>query len=153
MSANCRFNMFPALREGETVLLFKKWVWLLTAKSLPSYRVFFSLPPLWEAGLYITNQRVLLVANVFRLLTQEVSLWYTGQAPADGDDQVTRLELGHSSLLGPFLEVISTSTEKHWFRSADAKLRLYMREAEVAHQLLAGFLGKSSAKHPPTPDH
>jgi hypothetical protein len=69
VNLNFQFNALPALRAGETVLFFNKWVWALSTNSFPGYRVFFSLPPVLDAGLYITDRRVLVLASVFRLIT------------------------------------------------------------------------------------
>ena len=143
MSLQFRFNSLPALQPGETVLLFKKWVWAMSTKSLPSYRVFASLPPLCEAGLYITNRRVLVLASVFRLLTQEISQWHAGFAEGGDSDVIRRVELGRSSLVGPYLEIVSTTAEQHWYRSPDLRVRLYIRNAEDARRIIAEYLDTS----------
>ena len=132
-----RFSALPALQPGETVLLVKKWVWATSTKSPPSRRIFCSLPPVCEAGLYITNRRVLVLASVFRLLTQEVSQWHAGFAEGGDSDVIRRVELGRSSLVGPYLDVVSTSAKKHWYRSPELRLRLYIRNAEEACRLIA----------------
>ena len=142
MSLQFRFNSLPALQPGETVLLFKKWVWAMSTKSLPSRRIFCSLPPFCEAGLYITNRRVLVLASVFRLLTQEISQWHAGHADGGDDDVIRRVELGRSSLVGPYLDVVSTSAKKHWYRSPELRLRLYIQNAEEACRIIAEFLDK-----------
>jgi hypothetical protein len=92
MCTRYQFSPLPSLQPGETVLLFKKRVWALSTKSFPSYRFFFSLPPIVEAALYITNRRVLVLANVFRLLSQAVSQWHAGETQA-ASDLITRLNL------------------------------------------------------------
>jgi len=137
MNMHCGFNVLAGLQAGETALLFKPWVWALSAKSLPSYRMSFSLPPLWEAGLYVTNRRVLLVGSILRLVTQQSSQWHVGEAPSEDDDVISRVEGGRSSLLGPYLEIVSNNAAQHWYRSAELRLRLFMRHPEAAYRLIA----------------
>jgi len=99
--------------------------------------VFFSLPPLFEAGLYITNRRVLVLASAFRLITQEMSQWYAGKSDTADDEFITRFEVGRSSLLRPYLDVVSTCGKKRWYRSPELRLRLHMQDAEAAYRVIA----------------
>jgi hypothetical protein len=144
MSICYHFHALAELRPGESVLMFRKWVRALSVTSSPSYRVFCSVPPLFEAGLYITNRRVLVVASVLRLLVQEVSQWHAGQAEAVGDDVIRRLDVGQGRWLGPFLDVVSTSNQRNWYRSPELRMRLYMGDAEQARRIIDEFLPESS---------
>jgi hypothetical protein len=56
MKYHFQFSALPKLQEGETVLLFLPTVWVMSSRSLPSYRVFASVPPLFEAGVYVTER-------------------------------------------------------------------------------------------------
>jgi hypothetical protein len=136
MNLLLHFNVFPALRAGETVFLVKRWLWMLSAKSFPSYHVFVSMPPVCDACLYVTNRRILVVASVLRLITQEISLWKPGEAESADQEVIQRVDLGRSVIFGPFLEVVSTCTAFHWLRSSEARIRLYMRNAESAYRLI-----------------
>jgi hypothetical protein len=97
---------------------------------------------LCEAGLYVTDRRVLVVASVFRLLTQEMSQWHAGCADGRTGEVIRRVEVGHHSLLGPYLEIVSTTAEQHWYRSPELRVRLYLKNAEDARRIIANALDK-----------
>jgi len=137
MSVAFSFNLLPSLLPGEKVLFFKRWVWGLSAKSPPSYRIFWSAPPLWEAGLYVTERRLLLVVHLFRLLTQQVSLWLDGQHQPGGHECVEDVSVGRSRLFGPYLEVVSENPTKEWFRSPRCRSRFFMRDPESLRRIIA----------------
>jgi len=144
MGLRYRFGFLPDLRPGEKVLYVKPWVWSASFKSLPSYRVFFSLPPLWEAGLYVTDRRVLLVACVFRLLSQEFSIWFPGKAEPGDQELLKKVGRGSFHLLGEYLEIISEGPGKRWYRSRQLRSRLFMRHPEVIHDLISKELATGS---------
>ena len=145
MGVRHKFNVLPSLLPGEKVLFFKKWVWGASVKSLPTYRDFFSLPPLWEAGLYVTDRRVLLVAHLVRLLTQEVSQWFEGKQDPEDDETIKEVRVGKGALAGPYLEVVSESEVKRWYRSPRFRLRLFMRNPEFLYRLLSETMMKSGS--------
>lgn len=62
---------------------------------------------------------------------------------------IQQTELGRCGFLGPFLDVVSTTAEKKWYRSADLRLRLFMWDAADVHELLGEFLpdGQPSRMH------
>lgn len=130
-----KWNMLPALQPDEKVLSFKKWVWGVSAKSLPTYRLFFSLPPLWEAGFYVTDRRILVLVHIFRLLTQQMSLWRVDSTPGQDEDTIQRVSIGRNRLLGTFLEIVSVSPTKHWYRSEELRLRFYMRNPDTVRRI------------------
>lgn len=125
-----RFDLTPGLLPGETVLAVRRWLWRGSFRSLPSYRAFFSLPPLWEVGLYITDRRVLIVSHLFRLVTTEFSQWYQGKADPDDHDIIREARVGRSPLGGTFLEIISHNRRRRWWRSPKARMRLFLPNAE-----------------------
>ena len=51
------FSPFPVLKPGERILCMRHFVKVLSGKSSPSYRCHFSLPPLFDNGLYVTDRR------------------------------------------------------------------------------------------------
>ncbi len=130
------FNMLPKLLPGEKVLLFKPWLWFVSGKSLPSYRIFFPIPILCEAGLYITDRRVLLVAYLFRLFIQENSLWFKDKGKLEDNESIEEISVGRNFLLGKYLEIVSEISPIPWYRSRRARLRFYMKDAEAAHILI-----------------
>lgn len=134
----------PSLRPEEKVLLFKKWVWGMSAKSWPTYRVSFSLPPVWDIGLYITDRRVLLVASFLRLLAQELSLWFDGRGEPDDDETVRTVGIGRGWLCGPYLELVSEGSAVRWYRSPQLRLRLFMKHPETAHRTIAETMSRNS---------
>ena len=143
MSVAFSFNLLPSLLPGEKVLFFKRWVWGLSAKSPPSYRIFWSAPPLWEAGLYVTDRRLLLVVHLFRLLTQQVSLWLHEE---EGDEYVKDVSVGRSRLFGPYLEVVSENPTKEWFRSPRCRSRFFMRDPESLRGIIAEARSPSASR-------
>ena len=64
-----RISVDTPLVAGETVLCARRDVRVGSALSLPSYRLFFTLPPLLEVGLLVTDQRVVLQGLCLRLLS------------------------------------------------------------------------------------
>jgi len=136
MTLGFKFNVLPELLAGETVLYFKKWVWGISCKSLPTYRLFFSFPPLWEAGLYITDRRIILMAHCFRLLTQEFSLWFPGKTPSGDAEWFKAVCTGLSGLAGDYLELISENPNPQWYRSRELRLRFFMRHPHEIEQII-----------------
>ncbi|MBI5388284.1 MAG: protein kinase [Verrucomicrobia bacterium] len=130
-----KFNLLTELLPGERVLQFKKWIWGISAKSPPSYRLFFSLPPLLEAGLYITDRRVVLISTLVRLLSQEVSVWFPTQAKSEDRDWLKEASTGQNRF-GRYVELISEDARKHWYRSREMRLRFYTRAPALLQQAI-----------------
>jgi hypothetical protein len=139
MKCHFQFNVLPKLQEGETVLLFLPTVWVMSSRSMPSYRVFASVPPLFEAGVYITERRILILVSLLRLVTQEVSLWF-GDFAVPGEDEIRSSSVGKGSYLGPYLDVTTTNNDSHWLRSSDLRVRMYTRHAHQAHAIISQLL-------------
>ena len=138
------FNILPSFIDREEVLLSKRWVWLGSAKSLPTYRWWPSLPPLVEHGLYVTDKRVLHVFHIFRLFKQEFSQWYVEKGGLKDNDFVKEVATGKSWLLGPYLEIVSRNSAKRWYRSSEARLRLFMRSPENICELIDKKIAENS---------
>lgn len=130
-------NMLPKLLPGEKVLLFKPWLWFASGKSSPSYRIFLPIPLLYEAGLYITDRRVLLVFYLCRLVILENSIWLKGKGELEGNEFIEETSVGENFLLGTYLEIVSEISPIPWYRSRRARLRFYMKGAEVARRVIA----------------
>jgi hypothetical protein len=139
MKYHFQFSVLPKLQEGETVLLFLPTVWVISSKSMPSYRVFASVPPLFEAGVYVTERRILILVSLLRLVTQEVSLWLSGFVRSD-EDEVHGSSVGKGSILGPYLDVMTTNKGTHWLRSPDLRVRMYTWHAHQAHAIISQLL-------------
>jgi hypothetical protein len=137
MSIRFSFNMLPKLLPGEKVLLFKPWLWFVSGKSSPSYRIFFPIPLLCEAGLYITDRRVLLVAYLFRLFIQENSIWLKGKGKLEDNEFIEEISVGENFFLGTYLEIVSEISPIPWYRSHRARLRFFMKDAEFARRVIA----------------
>jgi tRNA A-37 threonylcarbamoyl transferase component Bud32 len=136
-SGKFKTSLLPEFVAGERVLHFKKRLWALWCVALPACRFFFSLPPLWEAGLYITDKRVLLVVNLLRLLTQEFSIWFPGRKPPQDREVFQSVSTGKSPWLGEYLTLESAAAEKHWYRSQRLRVRLYLRQPESLRQIVS----------------
>ena len=138
------FNMLPKLLPGEKVLLFKSCLWFasgkkwLPGKSFPYYyRIFFPIPLLCEAGLYVTDRRVLLVSYLCRLFILENSIWFKGKGELEDNEFIEETSVGENFLLGTYLEIVSETSPRPWYRSHRVRLRLFMRQAEAVHILIA----------------
>jgi hypothetical protein len=147
MGLRFSFSLLPTLLPGETILFFQQRVWLSSGKSFPSYRIFFTLPPCFEAGLYVTDRRVLLVAHVLRLFSQEFDQWFAGRGGPADDVLIQNVTAGRSRWLGPYLEIASESSAGEvWYRSRRVRVRLYMRNAEAVQRVIAERLASPNHK-------
>ena len=140
------FSVLPAFLAGEKVLLGKKWICLGSGLSRPSYRWWFSLPPLLEHSLYVTDRRVLHVFHMVRLLRQEFSQWFEQADAASSDDVITDVTTGKSRLLGPYLDIVSETRVKTWYRSDQARLRLFMRDPDAIGDIVSEAMGQERTK-------
>jgi hypothetical protein len=136
--------MLPKLLPGEKVLLFKPWLWFgsgkkwLSGKSFPYYyRIFFPIPLLCEAGLYVTDRRVLLVCYLCRLFILENSIWLKGKGELEDNEFIEETSVGENFLLGTYLEIVSETSPRPRYRSRRALLRFYMKDAEFARRVIA----------------
>ena len=131
-------NMLPSFLAGEKVLFFKRWVWAGSFESWPTcYRWNFSIPPLTEQGLYVTDRRVLDVIYIFRIIKLEYSLWFeAGGGPGD-NEFVKEVNVGKSWIVGPYLEVVSESAVKQWWRSRRLQSRFFIKNPESVRKIIA----------------
>jgi hypothetical protein len=141
------FNVLPVFLVEEKVLFFKRWVWTSSGKSQPiyyGYRLLFSLPPLLENGLYITDRRVLHVCYLFRIIKCEFSQWFEGKQEPPDNELVRDTSCGKSLLLGPYLDIVSENLVKQWFRPphVPVRIRLYMREPAFVCQIISEAMRK-----------
>jgi hypothetical protein len=84
---------------------------------------------------------VLTVTYLFRLLAAEFSQWFEGKADPEDHDIIQEARVGRNALVGRFLEIVSSNPQKRWWRSTKARMRLFMREAQSAHGLIAQAAG------------
>ena len=129
-----RISADVPLVAGETVLCARRDVRVGSALSLPSYRLFFTLPPLLEVGLLVTDQRVVLHGLCLRLLAQVTSLWFLGDDVAR--ERLESVSVGNAPLLGEYLELHSIESIDHWFRSRRMRLRLFVRGAREVAEII-----------------
>lgn len=135
-------NLLPSFQAGEKVIFFKKWIWLGSVKSMPTYRWWLSLPPIVEHGLYVTERRVLHVFHIFRLLKQEFSQYFEEKDKAGYDEFIKEVNVGKSWLIGPYLEIVSECSIKPWYRSSKAWLQLFMKNPESVSRIIAEEMTK-----------
>jgi len=129
-------NLLPSFQTGEKVIFFKKWVWLGSMKSLPSYRWWPSLPPIVEHGMYVTQRRILHVFYIFRILRQEFSQYFERKDKAGYGEFMKEVKVGKSVLFGPYLEIVSECSTKSWWRSSEFRLQLFMRNPESVRKII-----------------
>ena len=126
------FNTLPELLPGERIVCFRKRLWAIFNKSWPLvYRLFFSLPPFWEAGMYVTDRRVLFLARLFGFWAQQFNIWFPGKAPDERRELLSEVATGKSRWCGTFLEIRSHDYRTRWWRSPELMLRLYLRDPET----------------------
>jgi hypothetical protein len=143
MGVRFKFNVLPSLLAGEQVLFLRGWVRVGSVKAPPTYRWWCSLPPLLEHGPYVTDRRVLHVFHIFRLLTEEFSQWFEGRQGPGDDESVKDVTVGSSLLLGPYVDVVSESLVKRWYRSRRLRMRLFMRDPESVCQIISQAMARS----------
>jgi len=129
--------MLPKLLPGEKVLFFKPWLWFASGKSFPNYRILFPIPLLCEAGLYITDRHVLSVFYICRLFIQEYSIWVKDKRAPEDNEFIKETSVGKNLLLGTYLEIVSETSPRPWYRSHQARLRYFMKDAEFVHRVIA----------------
>ena len=123
-----RIYPFPVFEPGERVLASRRGIWWASGMSLPSYRVFFPLPPIMGMTLYVTDRRVMVVYHLLGLLNAEFSQWF----PCSGGDEViVGTCAGKGLLLGPFLEIVSERERHPIWRSRRARLRYCVKSPEA----------------------
>ena len=134
------------LLAGERVLYFKPIVWGASGKSLPSYRLSLSLPLIQEMGLYITDRRVLLPCWLLRLVRFEWTAWFTGEDQTADEDHLESVAVGCNAFFGPYLELITCNPVGHWWRSRQARIRLFMKNPEPVCRLISEALGPATPR-------
>ena len=63
------FSPFPVLEPGERILCMRHFVKVASGKSWPTYKCSFSLPPILDVGLYVTDRRIFVIGMLLRLLS------------------------------------------------------------------------------------
>jgi hypothetical protein len=97
MALGFKFNPFPVFDPGEKVLYSKERLWAVSNKSLPTYRLFVSLPPLCEAAMYITDRRIVFAAHVISLLGQQFNIWFPGQEQGEESEIFKAVSTGRNA--------------------------------------------------------
>lgn len=142
MDMRFKFNLFPTLLPGGKVLVFEKRIRAYSVKSPPSDRVNLLAPPLLEAGLYVTDRRVLLVIHMFRVLAGEQSQWFKVRGEPEAKESIKEINVGKRPLLGPYLEVISENPVKRWYRSPRLQARFFMKNPESVRRVITETIAK-----------
>jgi hypothetical protein len=144
MGQRLKFNLLPSLQPGEKVLFVKKWVGFCTCLSYPNYRWSFSLPPVQDQGLYVTDRRVLHILHTFRLLTVEFHQWFEGKNELSDTELIKEVRTGRNWLCGQYLEIVSENSKKFWYRSRSARIRLYMRNPEFPNKIITAAMTRDA---------
>ncbi len=142
MSLELHLGPAPRLLAGEQVLYFKPVIWMVSGKSLPSYRIAPWLPLIQEMAFYVTNRRVLLPCwLMLRLVRFEWAAWLRREDSVPDQDVVQTAGTGRHPLLGPYLQLITVNPVPHWYRSRQARIRFYMKAPEIPCRLISDLLG------------
>ncbi len=142
-------SLSPRFLAGEAVLYSKSFVWAVSGKSFPSYRVSIVLPPIQEMALYVTNRRVLLPCWMFRLVRFEWMAWFARADAAADQDCIQTASVGRTRFLGPYLELITSKSAQHRWRSATARIRIYVSDPETPCRLISEALEPTVPKGVP----
>ena len=143
MGIRFNFNLLPSFFPEEKIRFSKKRVWAFFVESLLTYRMNISWPPFVEAGLYVTDRRILLVISCFRVFIQESSQWFEGRGTAEDKEFIKEVCVGESRFWGPYLEVVSEGQES-WYRGKKFRLRLYMRNPGPIRQIIVEEMTKDN---------
>jgi hypothetical protein len=139
MALGFRLNMLPEFMPGERIHHFHKWLWAVSSKSPPTFRVSSSLPLIQEIGFYVTDRRITLVGNAFRLLFQQFDIWFPGKVLGRDPEIFKAVSTGRNSLFGDYLEILSEDPKPHWYRSRELRLRLFLRDPGRLERLIGGL--------------
>ena len=142
MAIKFKFGSMSEFLPGERVLHSLPRLGVISGKALPSYQVFFPIPPLCRAALYVTDRRVLLVAHLFGCVVQEISMWYPGKAGAGDEERVQSTCTGSLRWLGPYLEVVSHNPSRccPWLCARTMRLRFYVKCPEPLCESISAAL-------------
>jgi len=151
------------LLPGERVVQQVQSFRLITSKSLPSYRIGWSIPFLWRVSLRVTNRGCRATSRILGFMTQEIRMWYPGRNPEGDPETITGVRSG-TGLFGPYLEIRSHSPKRRawWLWSPDLTLRFYLKnpdviEAAIFEQMQGSQSAEESVEaippqsHSPTP--
>jgi hypothetical protein len=76
-------------------------------------------------------------------MRQELSQWFEGNQEPGDDETAKDVSVGRGRLLGPYLEIVSESGVKRWYRSPKARLRLFMKNPESVRRIIAEEMTRS----------
>lgn len=143
MSYKAGISLIPQFLAGEKVLYVKKWIWAASGKSLPSYRLFFSLPPIQEAGIYLTDRRILIATYLFRILAFEWSIWFPQRVVSETEEVIQDVTIGRMPVFGKYLQIISEDPIRRWYRSPKSRLRIFLRDPQPLYDLISRAMESS----------
>lgn len=130
------FHLLPSLHAEERILHLQPWLWAVSGKSLPSYRFSVGVPFLQDISLCVTDQRVLLSGWLLRLLRVDWTGWFAVEDTSADRDRVTEVSVGRAPLFGQYLQLLTHNPVGHWWRSPEARIRLFMRNPEPLCRML-----------------
>jgi len=129
---------FPLFEPGERILAVRRYIRGVCGKSWPTYRCHFTLPPVFDVGLYVTDRRIIIVMHILRLLFGQVSQWFPGTSP-EKEEVIKEISIGKSWLMGSYLEIVSEAHRRYywpWCRSRQLRMRCYMKSPDIVRDLI-----------------
>ena len=137
MGIRFKCGAMTPLPPDENVLYIQSKFRAVTGTSLPSYKIYFNLPPAWALSLYITNRRCLIVTRLFGVFTQEMDLWYPACKPAADSEYIISIACV-KGLFGKCLEIRSFDPlrPKTWLCSKKMTLRFFLNNAEHLESII-----------------
>lgn len=135
-----------ALLPDERVALEQRSFRAVSSTTLPSYRIGFSLPPLWRISLLITDSRCIVVTDLFHCMTQEVGMWYPGRNPEDDPETITGVR-ATSGIFGRCLEIRTHNPKRRqrWLWSPDMTLRFFLSDPGSLKAVIAQQMAQSGS--------
>jgi hypothetical protein len=135
----------PSLLEPEERVIHEQRRFrAVSSTTIPSYRVGFNLPPLWQISLVVTDRRCLVLTDFFHCMTQEIGMWYPGQNPDDDPETIMKVSC-QTGLFGRCLEIRTHNPRRRqrWLWSPNLTLRFFLRDPEFIENAIAGQMENS----------
>jgi len=146
MGIRFKFGKMSPLLPDERVLHNQACFRAVSSACLPSYRIWFNLPPLWATTLFVTNRRCLVVTDLFRAITQEVDMWYSSHNPDDRTDIITTVSC-KKGLFGRCLEIRSRDPKRprQWLCSPNMTVRFFLKNPESVENVILAAMNQKKA--------
>jgi hypothetical protein len=70
-------------------------------------------------------------------------MWFEGKGEPGDNEFIKEIRVGKNWLFGPYLEVVSESSVRQWYRSRRLRVRCFMRNPEPAYRIITEAMTKA----------